>query len=85
MEVHFAPDLQAKLDRLAIETGRPPEELIEDAMAGCWSRLPIRSEVLDRRYDDLRGSSKGESHVAGEGVSARLREKSAAWRSSKGS
>jgi len=83
MEVHFAPELQAKLDRLAMETGRRPEELIEDAMAGYLAEVADTRDVLDRRYDDLRsGRLKA---VAGEEVSARLREKSAAWRSSKGS
>lgn len=34
MEVHFAPELQAKIDQLVVETGRPAEKLIEDALAG---------------------------------------------------
>jgi hypothetical protein len=34
MEVHFAPDVQAKLDRLVGETGVAPEKLLEDALAG---------------------------------------------------
>jgi hypothetical protein len=34
MEVHFAPELQAKIDQLVIETGRAPDRLVEDAMAG---------------------------------------------------
>lgn len=34
MEVHFAPDLQARIDQLVIKTGRPPDKLLEDAMAG---------------------------------------------------
>jgi hypothetical protein len=29
MEVYFAPDLQAEIDRLAIETGRAPEKLVD--------------------------------------------------------
>jgi hypothetical protein len=33
MEVHFAPELQAKIDQLVAETGRPADELLEDAMA----------------------------------------------------
>ena len=37
MEVHFAPDVQAKLERLASEIGRTPDKLLEDAMAGYWN------------------------------------------------
>jgi hypothetical protein len=33
MEVHFAPDLQARIDQLVIETGYAPDKLVEDAMA----------------------------------------------------
>jgi hypothetical protein len=54
MEVHFAPELQAKLDRLVIETGRPVEELIEDALAGYLPELTQTREMLDSRYDDLK-------------------------------
>src|ERR1039458_390155 len=34
MEVHFAPELQARIDQLVIETGYAPDKLLEDAMAG---------------------------------------------------
>lgn len=39
MEVHFKPDLQAKLDELATETGRPSDELVEDVVAGYFDEL----------------------------------------------
>ncbi len=54
MEVHFAPDLQDKLDKLAIETGRPPGELVEDVVAGYLDELARTREMLDSRYDDLK-------------------------------
>jgi hypothetical protein len=54
MEVHFAPDLQAKLDKLAIETGRPTGELVEDVIAGYFDELAQTREMLDSRYDDLK-------------------------------
>jgi predicted transcriptional regulator len=54
MEVHFAPELQAKIDQLVAETGRPPERLLEDAMAGYVSELAQTRETLDSRYDDLK-------------------------------
>ncbi len=34
MAVHLNPVLQAKVDQWASETGRPADELVEDAMAG---------------------------------------------------
>jgi predicted transcriptional regulator len=54
MEVHFNPDLQAKLDKLASETGRPTRELVEDAVAGYCDELVRTREMLDSRYDDLK-------------------------------
>ena len=53
MEVHFAPELQAEIDRLVIETGRAPGELIEDAMAGYVAELAATRQMLDNRCDDL--------------------------------
>ncbi|MGO9257540.1 MAG: hypothetical protein ACLQU1_14690 [Bryobacteraceae bacterium] len=54
MEVHFAPDLQAKIDQLVIETGRAPDKLLEDAMAGYVVELAQTREMLNSRYDDLK-------------------------------
>lgn len=54
MEVHFAPELQAKIDQLVIETGRPAEKLIEDALAGYVADLAQTREMLNSRYDDLK-------------------------------
>jgi len=54
MEVHFAHDLQDKLDKLAAETGRPPGELVEDVVAGYFDELAKTREMLDSRYDDLK-------------------------------
>jgi predicted transcriptional regulator len=54
MEVHFAPDLQAKLDKLAIETGRPTGELVEDVLAEYFDELAQTREMLNSRYDDLK-------------------------------
>jgi hypothetical protein len=83
MEVNFAPDLQAKIDRLVIETGRAPGELIEDAMAGYVAELAETREMLNSRYDDL--ISGRVKPIPGDDVKARLREKSAARRSTPGS
>jgi hypothetical protein len=53
MEVQFAPKLQAEIDQLVLETGRAPEELVEDAMAGYVAELFATREMLNSRYDDL--------------------------------
>jgi hypothetical protein len=54
MEVHLAPDLQAKLDKLASETGRATPELVEDVLSGYLSEVAQTREMLDDRYDDLK-------------------------------
>ena len=53
MEVHFRPDVQAKLDQMARESGRPGDELVEDAVVGYFDELAHARETLDRRFDDL--------------------------------
>ncbi len=80
MEVHFAPDVQAKLDRLVSETGRAPGKLLEDAMAGYDVELAHTREMLDSRYDDLKGGRV--KPIPGDEVAAYFREKSAAARCS---
>ncbi len=54
MEVHFAPELQAKIDQLASETGRAPDQLLEDAVIGYIAELTQTREMLANRYDDLK-------------------------------
>jgi hypothetical protein len=48
------PELRAKLDRWVTETGRAPDELVEDAMAGYFDELARTRELLNSRYDDLK-------------------------------
>jgi hypothetical protein len=74
MEVHLAPELQAKIDQLVIETGCPVEQLIEDALAGYVADLAQTREMLDRRYDDLKSGRV--KLIPGDEVVARLRKKS---------
>ncbi|MGA2185261.1 MAG: hypothetical protein ABSH47_19755 [Bryobacteraceae bacterium] len=83
MEVNLAPDLQARLDQLVTETGRAPEKLVEDAVAGYVAALVQTREMLDSRYDDLKSGRV--KLIPGDEVIARLREKSAARRASHGS
>ena len=78
MEVHFSPDVQARLDQLASETGRASDELVQDAMAGYLGELAQVRGELDGRYEDLMAGKV--SLVSGDEVRAHFRKKSAARR-----
>ena len=65
------------------ETGRAPDKLLEDAMAGYVPELIETCEMLDSRYDDLKSGRV--KPIPGDEVAARLREKSVARRSQAGS
>ncbi|MGP8245888.1 MAG: hypothetical protein ACLQVN_15380 [Bryobacteraceae bacterium] len=80
MEVHLAPDLQAKIDQLVIETGRAPDKLLEDAMAGYLAELAETRDTLNSRYDDLKSGRV--KPIPGKEVEAYFREKSATARGS---
>jgi hypothetical protein len=80
MEVHFNPDLQAKLDKLATETGRPPGELVEDVVAGYFDEFGEVREMLNSRYDDLKSGRV--KPIPGDEVEAYFREKTAVARRS---
>ncbi len=54
MEVHLTPDLEAKLEKLAAETGRAKDELVHDVVAGYFDELTQVREMLDSRYDDVK-------------------------------
>jgi hypothetical protein len=55
LDVHLQnPELQAKLNRWVTETGRGPDELVEDAMAGYFDEPGRTREMLDSRCDDLK-------------------------------
>src|ERR1035438_8851385 len=54
MEVHFTAEVQAKLERWTSETGRPANELLQDALAGYFDELASTREMLNSRYDDLK-------------------------------
>jgi predicted transcriptional regulator len=79
MEVHFKPDVQAKLDQLARESGRPSDELVEDAVVGYFDELAHTREMLDRRFDEL--ESGRFKPIDGEEAYRRLMERTDAQRS----
>lgn len=74
MEVHVSPELAKKLNDLAATTGRAPDELVQDALAGYLEELASLRETLDGRYDDLKSGRV--RPIDGEEGFRRLREKS---------
>jgi predicted transcriptional regulator len=78
MEVHFRPDVQATLDRMALESGRPSGELVEDAVIGYFDELAHTQEMLDRRFDEM--ESGRVQPIDGEEAYRRLMEKTEAQR-----
>ena len=74
MEVHLKPETESRLNELAARTGRAPDDLLEDAMAGYLQELAEVHQMLDSRYDDVRtGRVKP---IDGEEAFARLKRKS---------
>jgi predicted transcriptional regulator len=74
MVVHLKPETESRLQELAATTGRAPEELVEDAMAGYLAELAQVRGTLDDRYDDIRGGRV--KPIDGEEAFKRLRQKS---------
>jgi hypothetical protein len=57
MEVHFAPDVEKRLNELAAESGRATDEVLQDALAGYFGELAETRNTLDSRYDDLKSET----------------------------
>ncbi len=74
MVVHLKPETESRLQELAATTGRPPDELVEDAMVGYLAELAQVRTTLDERYDNIRNGQV--QPVDGEEAIKRLRQKS---------
>jgi predicted transcriptional regulator len=74
MEVNFRPETESRLQELAAKTGRAPDDLIENAMAGYLQELAQVREMLDSCYDDFKSGAV--KPVDGEEAFASLRRKS---------
>ena len=82
MEINFAPDVEKKLNDLAALSGRGPDELLKDALAGYFDELTQTRDMLGTRYDDLKtGRVKP---IDGEEAFARLMAKTQAQRNHSG-
>ena len=53
MEVHFTAEIEKKLNELATQSGRPADELVQDAVVGMFDELAETREMLDRRYSEI--------------------------------
>jgi predicted transcriptional regulator len=73
--VRLKPETESRLQELAATSGRTPDELVEDAMAGYLAELAQVREMLDGRYDEIK--SGGVKPVDGEEASNRLRRTAA--------
>ena len=79
MEVRFSPETAKKLNDLALSSGRAPNEIVEDALAGYLEEIAAVRKTLDTRYDDLKSGRV--KPIDGEEAFRRLREKSERRRS----
>lgn len=79
MEVHFAPDIERKLNDLAAQSGRATADLLQDAVVGYLNETSEVREMLDSRYNDLKSGRV--QPLEGEEALSRLKAKSEARRS----
>jgi hypothetical protein len=77
--VHLKPETESRLNELSATTGRAPDELVEDAMAGYWVELAQIPGTLDARYDESKSGRV--KPVDGEEAFNRIRTKSKSRRS----
>jgi predicted transcriptional regulator len=80
MVVHLKPETESRLQQLAAKTGRPPEDLLEDAMAGYLGELTQLRGHLDGRYDQIKSGQV--KPIDGDEAFARLRRKNKTRRGS---
>jgi hypothetical protein len=78
MEVHFAPDVEKKLNELAAQSGRATDEVLQDALAGYFEELAATRDMLNDRYDGLKCG--GVQPIDGEEAFSRLKAKTQAQR-----
>ena len=78
MEVHFAADVEKKLNDLAALSGRATDEVLQDALAGYFEELAGTRDMLNSRYDRLK--SGGVEPIDGEEALSRLKANTQAQR-----
>jgi predicted transcriptional regulator len=73
MVVRLKPETESRLQELAASTGRAPDELVEDAMAGYLAELAQLRTTLDGRYDEIKSGRV--KPIEGEAAFETLRSK----------
>lgn len=74
MVVRLKPETESRLQELSATTGRAPDELVEDAMAGYLAELAQVRTALDSRYDEIKNGRV--KPIDGEEAFDRIRAKS---------
>jgi hypothetical protein len=74
MVVHLKPETESRLKKLSVTTGRAPDDLLEDAMAGYLAELAEIRGTLDGRYDEIKSGRV--KPIDGEEAFNRFRTKS---------
>lgn len=74
MAVRLKPETESQLQKHAASTGRAPDDLVEDAMAGFLVELGQARELLDSRYDEIKSGRV--KPIEGKEAFDRLRRKS---------
>ena len=54
MELRLKPETELRLMELATRSGRAPDELIEDVVAGYLAELSELRDTFNRHYDDFK-------------------------------
>jgi len=80
MVVHLKPELESRLKELSAATGRAPEELVEDAMAGYLAELAQTRSMVESRYEDIKSGRV--APINGEEAFNQIRHKSETRRNS---
>jgi len=74
MNIRVNDVLAKKLNDLAAESGRKPDDLVQDALVGYLDEVAGLRENLDARYDEAKTGSVG--LMSAEEATTRIREKS---------
>ncbi len=76
MEVQLRPDIEKKLNDLAVQSARGVTQLLQDASAGYLDEQTQTQDMLDSRYDDLKSGMV--KPIDGEEAFSRLKAKTKA-------
>jgi predicted transcriptional regulator len=75
MEVHFSPELQAKLDRIATQQGRDTESLVHEAVKRLLDYDEWFAREVEKGLDQIDSGEVLEHDEVGKRLEKRLAEK----------